>query len=131
MVVLVILGLLAGVVVKSLMGRIDIAKRKTAMIQIRELADAVDMFCADNGFYPPNDQGLRALVKKGTSVKVWPADGYLKSKTVPKDPWGNDYVYVHPGAGGAVDIISYGADGREGGSGVDADITNHTLHEQK
>jgi len=130
MVVLVILGLLAGVVVKSLMGRVDIAKKKTAIVQIRELADAIDMFCADNGFYPPNDRGLRALVEKGPNVKVWPADGYLKSKTIPRDPWGNEYLYVQPGAGGPFDILSYGADGREGGNGANGDLTNHTLHEQ-
>ena len=131
MVVLVILGLLAGIVVKSVTGHIDSAKRKTAIVQVRELADAVEMFYADNGFYPGNDVGLRALVEKPTQTEVWPADGYLKSKTLPDDPWRNQFIYLHPGSGGPFDILCYGADGREGGTGVDADITNHTLHTEQ
>ena len=131
MVVLVILGLLAGIVVKSFAGRVDIAKRKTAIIQIRELADAVEMFRADNGFYPSNDVGLRALVERPHDAKVWPADGYLKGKTVPDDPWGAEYLYVCPGSDGPFDIICYGVDKREGGAGVDADVSNHTLHKEQ
>ena len=131
MVVLVILGLLAGIVVKSFSGRVDIAKRKTAALQIRELADAVEMFRADNGFYPSNDVALRALVEKPSNAKVWPPDGYLKSKTLPDDPWGNEYLYLCPGNGGPFDVVCYGADGREGGSGLDADLANHTLHSEQ
>jgi len=131
MVVLVILGLLAGIVLKSFSGRVDIAKRKTAIVQIRELADAVELFRADNGFYPTNDVGLRGLVEKPGNAKVWPTDGYLRSKTIPNDPWGNEFLYLCPGNGGPFDVICYGADGREGGSGLDADLNNHTLHTEQ
>jgi general secretion pathway protein G len=84
------------------------------------------MYRIDNGSYPTTDQGLQALVEKpgGTpEPRNWNAAGYMKKKTLPKDPWGNDYQYVrYPD--GRFDIVSLGADGREGGESYDADITS-------
>ena len=128
LVVVVILGLLATLVVPKVVGQGEEAKRTATMVQIKEIEQALDMFKLDNGFYPSTEQGLRALKEKPSIGRVpqnYPAKGYLD--TVPKDPWGRDYVYICPGEHGDFDLISLGADREEGGEGVNADIKSWDL----
>jgi general secretion pathway protein G len=125
MVVIVILGLLAALVVPKLIGRTEEAKKTQSRVQIRSVEQALELFKLDNGFFPGTDQGLEALVRMpdaGRSPKNYRKGGYLDR--VPKDPWGNAYVYVSPGSHGDYDISSYGADGAAGGEGEDADINS-------
>lgn len=126
MVVVIILGLLAGLVLPRILGQEDKARVETAKVQIRSLESALDAYKLDNGFYPTTDQGLDALIKKPESGRIptrWREGGYLKPARIPKDPWGKDFVYLSPGnEGREYDIISYGADGEPGGEGYNADI---------
>jgi general secretion pathway protein G len=127
MVVLFILGLLAALVAPRLMGRADDARRTDARIQIQNFETALRLFHMDNGFYPETAQGLQALVEKPSARPIpehYREGGYLKKRVVPTDPWGNPYLYLSPGESGEYDIVSLGADGREGGKGPGADITN-------
>lgn len=125
MVVVVILGILAALVVPQVMSRPDQAKVTVAQGDINAVAAALDMYRLDNFAYPSTQQGLEALVKRPNGnppPKNWNPDGYLKR--VPKDPWGNDYRYLAPGTRGPFDLYSLGADGKEGGTGLNADIGN-------
>ena len=125
MVVVVIIGLLSALVGPRLMGQSDEAKRKTTQTQIAQLEQVLGLYYLDNGFYPTTSQGLEALVKEPT-MPPEPLN-YKKGgcmKKVPKDAWGREFVYTAPGEHGDVDILSYGADGQEGGSGANADIAN-------
>jgi len=126
MVVVIILGLLAGLVLPRILGQEEKAKVETAKVQIRSLESALDAFKLDNGFYPTTDQGLDALINKPAAGRIpnnWREGGYLKPARIPKDPWGKDYVYLSPGnEGREYDIISYGADNEPGGEGNNADI---------
>ena len=127
MVVIVILAMLAALVGPKLMGRTDDAKVKTTRIQLKGLESALKLYKLDNGSYPSTEQGLDALVAKpsvGVIPKSYKDGGYLESKKVPKDPWGNDYLYISPGEHGDYDLFSYGADGVKGGEGKNADITS-------
>ncbi len=121
MVVILILGLLATIVVQSLRGATDKAKRTKAMADLHELQTALDRYYLDSGFYPTGDQGLLALVSAPSSGRV-PANyedgGYVQR--VPLDPWGNPYYYQSDGNTYA--LKSFGADGVEGGEGKNADI---------
>jgi len=130
MVVIVILALLAALVGPKIMGRTDDAKIQTTKTQIRNLESALKLYKLDNGVYPTTEQGLSALVTKPT-VGVIPTSykegGYLESQNVPKDGWGNDYLYVSPGDHGDYDLYSYGADGVKGGDGKNADINSWDL----
>jgi general secretion pathway protein G len=116
MIVVVIIGLLAGLVTFATTGIMERAKRKKAFGDVSTLAGAVDQYYLANGKLPDNREGLQVL-----------APSFIK--VLPKDPWGNPYVYVQPGKSGSgtYDIISYGADGREGGTGADADITSNDV----
>ncbi len=128
LVVVLILGILAGIVVPRLLDKPEEARRTKAAVQIRGLEEALSLFKLDNGFYPSTEQGLQALVEKPTSGRIpprWRTGGYIKK--IPKDPWGNDYVYLSPGIHGDFDIISYGPDGQAGGEGDDADINSWEL----
>ncbi|WP_328184759.1 type II secretion system major pseudopilin GspG [Marinobacter sp. OP 3.4] len=128
MVVMVILGLLVAVVAPNIMGRSDQAKVTIAKTQMSNIANALDLYRLDNSHYPSTQQGLEALVSRPSGSPEpsnWNPDGYLKS--VPEDPWGNQYQYMSPGAEGAYDLYSYGADGQEGGDGDAADISVHDL----
>jgi len=131
MVVVIIIGILAGMLIPQLVGRTDEARITKAKADLRTLSTAIDLFKADNGFYPSTDQGLRALIVQPPEAKHWPEGGYLKGRAeVPKDPWGNPYAYFCPGGEGRpYDIICYGADGKPGGTGVNADITTYNLSE--
>ena len=125
MVVVVILGILAAMVAPKILSRPDQAKVTVARSDIDTVSQALELFRLDNGFYPTMDQGLEALVAKPTvppEAKHWNPEGYLKK--IPVDPWGNPYLYLHPGNHGRFDLFSHGANGREGGEGLDADIGN-------
>ncbi len=126
-VVVFILSLLVAIVAPKIIGRTDDAKIADAKIQIRNFETALKLFKLDTGFYPTTEQGLDALLNKPTTGQI-PANykdgGYLEQRKIPLDPWGNPYIYVSPGIHGDFDIVSYGADGKEGGQGKDADITN-------
>jgi general secretion pathway protein G len=130
MVVIVILALLAALVGPKIMGRTDDAKIQTTKTQIRSLESALKLYKLDNGVYPTTEQGLNSLVTKpavGVIPKNYKEGGYLESKNVPKDGWGNDYLYVSPGEHGDYDLYSYGADGVKGGEGKNADINSWDL----
>lgn len=133
MVVIAILGILAALVAPSIIGRKEDAMRASAKVQIRNLEQALKLFYVDNGFYPSTEQGLQALVEKPAIGRIpvrWREGGYLERSSVPKDPWGNPFVYLSPGVHSRdFDIISYGADGQEGGEGKDADIQSWALDE--
>lgn len=125
MVVIVILGILAGLIAPRIMGRPDEAKQLKAKIQIESLETALKLYKLDNGFYPTTDQGLQALVQQPESEPVprsWRKGGYLEKGKVPQDPWKNEFVYLSPGVNGDYDLISFGADGVEGGDGKNKDI---------
>lgn len=127
MVVIVILALLAALVGPKLMGRTDDAKITDARVQIKNMETALKLYKLDNGNFPSTEQGLGALVAKptvGIIPKNYKEGGYLESQKVPKDPWGNDYLYVSPGEHGDYDLFSYGADGAKGGEGKNADIAS-------
>ena len=127
MVVLVILGILAAIVAQKFSGRLDRAKQLASAAQIRVLEDSLDIFYADNGFYPTTQQGLTALIARPSNAKFWPEGGYLKEPILPKDPWGNPYVYASPAPNTPYEITCYGRDGRQGGDGVDKDFTSLTM----
>lgn len=125
MVVVVILGILAALVVPQVMSRPDQAKATVVRGDINAISAALDMYKLDNSFYPSTQQGLDALVQKPSGnpqPRMWNKDGYLKR--LPIDPWGNSYQYLAPGTKGAFDLYSLGADGKEGGSEMNADIGN-------
>jgi len=127
MVVIVILGILAGLIVPRIMGRPDEARRAKARIQLESLETALKLYKLDNGNYPSTEQGLNALVEPptvGTSLKNWRQGGYLEKGKVPKDPWDNDFVYISPGAHGDYDLICRGADGEPDGEGKNKDINS-------
>ncbi len=130
MVVVVILALLAALVGPKIMGRSDEAKIADVKVQIRNIESALKLYKLDNGVYPTTEQGLHALVEKPTVGQVpknYKPEGYLESKKVPQDPWGNDYVYLSPGEHGDYDLCSLGADGAKGGEGKNADICSWDL----
>jgi general secretion pathway protein G len=127
MVVIVILGILAMYVAPKLMGRPEEAKQVRAKMDIAALETALKLYKLDSGIYPGTEQGLQALVQRpetGVIPKKWRQGGYLEKGKVPKDPWGNDYIYLSPGLKGDMDIISYGADGVPGGENENKDINN-------
>ncbi len=127
MVVIVILGLLAGLILPRFIGQSDTAKQQAARTQMALLESALKLYKLDNGSYPTTEQGLKALVEPptvGNLPKSWRKGGYLEKGKVPKDPWKNEFVYVSPGSHSDFDITSLGADGEAGGEDVDKDINN-------
>ena len=130
MVVLAILGLIAGMVVPNLMSSAGKAKTSKAVSDISKIEQLLDMYKLDNHRYPTTEQGLDALVEKPADdpePRNYPQEGYMKR--LESDPWGNDYLYLSPGENGVVDIYSLGADGEEGGEGENADIGNWNLED--
>lgn len=124
MVVMVILGLLVAIVGPNIMGRSDQARVTVAETQLNNIESALDLYRMDNSHYPSTQQGLEALVSRPSGSpepRNWNTDGYMKS--VPQDPWGNEYQYVSPGTEGPYDLYSYGSDGQEGGEGDAADLS--------
>ena len=128
MAVVVILGLLMTLVVPKVLGRQEQAQIQKARIDIETFSGALTMYKLDNFNFPSTSQGLEALVNKPSGApeaKNW-RSGYITR--LPKDPWGNDYVYIQPGTGSSeYDIISYGSDGKKGGSGSATDINSAEL----
>lgn len=122
LVVVAIIGLLAGYVGPKYFGQLGKAEVKAARAQIDAMEKALDQYRLDVGRYPTTEQGLNALVVQPAGVAKW-AGPYLK-KGLPVDPWNRPYIYKSPGEHGEVDVYSYGRDGTPGGSGEDADITN-------
>jgi len=130
MVVIVILGILAGLIIPRIMGRPEEARQMKARIQIESIETALKLYKLDNGTYPSTEQGLQALVEPptvGELPKAWRAGGYLEKGKVPKDPWGNEFIYLSPGVHGDYDLVSYGADGESGGEDRDKDINSWDL----
>jgi general secretion pathway protein G len=131
MVVVVILSVLGALVVPQIIDKVDQAKVKRAQSDIRAIETALDLYRLDNFKYPTTEQGLQALVKQPAdpSIVNYAAKGYLKS--LPKDPWGNVYLYASPGTDGRdYDITTYGRDAKPGGDGYDADISTATLDQK-
>lgn len=122
LVVVVIIGLLAGYVGPKLFAQIGRSESKVARAQIGAFEKSLDQYRIDTGRYPATEQGLAALQTQPADEPRW-AGPYL-SKAVPRDPWGRDYHYRSPGEHGDVDLWSYGRDGKAGGEGDDADITS-------
>jgi general secretion pathway protein G len=124
MVVVVIISVLVGLAAPSIMGKVDEARVTAAKADIATLGQALDMYRLDNGQYPSTEQGLKSLVEKpggSPEPRNWNPAGYMKKKELPKDPWGSDYQYIkYPD--GNFDLLSYGADAKEGGEGYDADL---------
>lgn len=128
MAVIVILGVLASLVVPNLLGNKEKADQQKAVTDISSLEQSLEMYKLDNSVFPTTDQGLDALVTKPSSSpepRNYRDGGYIKR--LPKDPWGYEYQYVMPGEHGAVDIFSLGADGQEGGDGINTDIGNWNM----
>jgi len=128
MVVVIIIGLLAAVIVPTVISKVDEAKVAKAKADIQALETALTEFRLDNSKFPTSEQGLTSLITQPTdpSIKHWRPGGYIQR--VSKDPWGNDYQYVYPGTHGKeYDLFSYGADGAPGGEGIDADIGNWNI----
>lgn len=122
LVVMVIIGLLAGYVGPKYFQQIGKSEIKTAKAQIDSLDKSLAQYRIDTGHYPTTEQGLAALVTRPQNEPKW--EGPYLSKGVPLDPWGNPYVFKSPGEHGDFDIVSYGKDGQPGGTGEAADITN-------
>ena len=118
MIVVVIIGLLAAVVTSSTVGYLEKAKEKKARADIAQYVVGIDAFYLDKGRFPTNQEGLKVLAPQ--FIKV-----------VQNDPWGRPYVYVNPGTKGPYEVMSYGADGREGGTGADGDITSTDVEAAK
>jgi general secretion pathway protein G len=130
MVVIVILGILAGLIIPRIMGRPEEARRMKARVQIESIETALKLYKLDNGSYPSTEQGLQALVEApsvGQLPRAWRDGGYLEKGRVPKDPWDNEFIYLSPGANSDFDLISYGADGEPGGEDKDKDVNNWEL----
>lgn len=127
MVVVVILGILAGAIVPRYMDKTDKAKAVKAKVDISAIETSLKMYKLDNGFYPTTEQGLLALVEKPASdpiPRAWSEKGYFEKGNIPRDPWGKEYMYLSPGIHDDFDILSYGADGVPGGDGINRDITS-------
>lgn len=122
LVVMVIIGLLAGFVGPKYFSHVGKSQVKAARAQIDGLGKALDQFRLDTGHYPRTEEGLTALVTRPANEPKW--DGPYLTKNVPLDPWDNPYVFKIPGDHGEYDLISYGKDGQPGGEGEAADITN-------
>jgi len=130
LVVITIIGLIMGLIGPRVLNYLSESKVKAAKIQLQSFAGALDLFYLDAGRFPSTGEGLAALVRQTPGVAAWNGP-YLKGGNVPNDPWNNGYVYRSPGEHGPYDIISYGADGQEGGSGVAADISLENLTSAK
>ncbi len=128
MVVVLIIGLLATLVAVNVIPSKEVANRVKACADIKSMGTAMKLYYLDNHMYPSTAQGLKALIEKPASGRIpccWKTGGYIEGDHISKDPWNNTYVYISPAPNGAdYEIISYGADGKPGGSGKNKDITN-------
>lgn len=126
MVVVVILAVLAAIAVPKLMDRPDEARLVKAKQDIGAISSALQLYKLDNYRYPTTDQGLEALVTQPSSEPE-PTNWKQYMQQLPQDPWGRDYIYLSPGEQGDFDVYTLGADGEEGGEGVDATIGNWNI----
>lgn len=128
LVVIVIITILAGIVTVNIVQKPGEARVAAARLQIKQLQTALQMYHTAQGRYPTQAQGLDALVNKPAVEPVpatYPEHGYLESRTVPLDPWKNDFIYLTPGRNGELyEIMSYGNDGEPGGDGEATDISS-------
>ena len=123
MAVIIIIGLLASIAAVNFLGQTDKAAVATTKANLKTLHNAVAQFKMDTGRYPTEEEGLRVLIEPPSDVKGYQEGGYLDSSEIPKDAWKHDFVYVaYPENGKPFLIMSYGADGQEGGEGYDADL---------
>lgn len=123
LVVLVILGLLASLAGPQVLRQLGGSKTKTAALQIKELSTALDLYRLEVGRHPTTGEGLEALISAPANAKGWNGP-YLNKKSVPQDPWGNDYQYRSPGQHGEFDLISLGSDNQQGGTGEAQDVVS-------
>jgi general secretion pathway protein G len=123
LVVITIIGLIMALVGPRVVNYLAESKVKAARIQVESFSSALDLFYLDAGRYPSTSEGLVSLAQRPGSVAAWNGP-YLRGGLVPNDPWGRAYIYRSPGEHGAYDIVSYGADGQEGGTGTAADIVS-------
>jgi general secretion pathway protein G len=130
LVVITIIGLIMGLIGPRVLNYLNESKVKTARIQLQSFSSALDLFYLDAGRYPTTAEGLGALVQRTPGIAAWNGP-YLKGGNLPNDPWNHPYVYRAPGERGPYDIISYGSDGQEGGSGLAADISMENLTSAK
>jgi general secretion pathway protein G len=126
LVVIAIIGLIMGLIGPRVLNYLSESKVKAARIQEQSFQSALDLFYLDAGRFPSSAEGLTALVRPTPGLAAWNGP-YLKGGNVPNDPWNHPYVYRSPGEHGPYDIVSYGSDGQEGGSGVAADISLENL----
>jgi general secretion pathway protein G len=124
LVVLVLIGVVMGIVSQNFLGKSDEAKSKAAKIEINQIGQALDLFKLEVGRYPTTQEGLQALLTVPSGVANW-SGPYWKNGKLPVDPWQREYKYTSPGPSGkAYEIISLGADGKEGGEGPNRDVTS-------
>ncbi|MFO7553082.1 MAG: type II secretion system major pseudopilin GspG [Haliea sp.] len=123
MVVLAILGLLAGLVGPQVMKHLDASKSRAARLQVDDLVAALDLYRMENGHYPTQEQGLLALIEAPSGAENWNGP-YLRKRDLPQDPWGQHYQYRVPGTAGPYDLYTLGADNQEGGEGENRDMYN-------
>lgn len=122
LVVLVVLGLLAGMVAPKYFNQLGKSEAKVARSQIAELVKALDIYRLEVGQYPSTEEGLAALVQAPPEATRW--GGPYLQRAVPKDPWGRDYQYRSPGESGDFDLFTYGKDGQPGGDNENAEIAS-------
>jgi general secretion pathway protein G len=130
LVVITIIGLIMGLIGPRVLNYLSESKVKAAKIQLQSFSSALDLFYLDAGRFPSTAEGLTALVHSTPGVAAWNGP-YLKGGNVPHDPWNNPYLYRSPGERGPYDIMSYGSDGQEGGTGIAADISVENLTSAK
>lgn len=123
LVVLAIIGLLAGLVGPKVLNQLSGAKSDAARVQIRDFEQALEIYMLDTGEFPRSEQGLEALVQNPGQVAGWNGP-YLRKSDIPKDPWNREYQYKYPGEHADFDILSFGSDGKPGGDGDAADVGN-------
>ncbi len=123
LVVITVISLIVGLVGPRVLGYLGESRVKTAKLQIESFGSALDLFFLDAGRYPTSSEGLNALVQRPSGVSLWNGP-YVRGGKIPADPWGNPYQYRSPGERLPYEIISFGSDGRPGGSGTAADISN-------
>jgi general secretion pathway protein G len=126
LVVITIIGLIMGLIGPRVLNYLSESKMKAAKIQLQSFGSALDLFYLDAGRFPSSAEGLAALVRRTPGVAAWNGP-YLKGGNVPTDPWSHPYIYRAPGERSAYDIMSYGSDGQEGGSGTAADISTDNM----
>ena len=123
LVVITIIGLIMAIVGPRVLNYLGESKVKAAKIQIESFSSALDLYYLDMGRYPGSSDGLAALVQRPGSAQEWNGP-YLKGGVVPNDPWGHSYVYRSPVEHAPYEIVSFGSDGQEGGTGTAADISS-------